>query len=198
MSDFYRQIGQWPGERRVLLVLGGFVLVPIPYLGPVLALSVCLLAFLSHLAVGSAAATQRRHRTYQPVRITETVLYPFDGLQEVVGKSHYYPGIHRVVSAWRNSGAADAPILAILRPEPGNPFDSNAVRVDLRFGDVTETCGHIPAYLAARWGDGLRPLLDLGRQPVAHAAVFGGTLEKPDYGIWLSSEPALRRPRFRA
>ncbi|MDJ0325109.1 hypothetical protein QMG61_15190 [Cryobacterium sp. PH31-AA6] len=129
--------------------------------------------------------------------ITDTVFYPFEGLQEVVGESHYHSGIHRVVSAWKTMGTADVPILAILRPEPFNPFDAHAVRVDLRFGDVTETCGHIPAYLAVGWGQGLRPHLDAGRQPVAHASVFGGTLEKPDYGVWLSSERALRRPRFR-
>lgn len=182
----------------MLLVAGGFVLLPIPSLGPVLGLAAWSLAILSHLSMGSRSAAQRRQRTYQPVPITETVFYPFDGLQEIVGELHYSAGIHRVVSAWTSSGSPDAPILAILRPEPGNPFDAHAVRVDLRFGDLTETCGHIPAYLAAGWDQGLRPHLDAGRQPVAHASVFGGTLEKPDYGVWLSSAPSLRRPRFRS
>lgn len=196
MIDLYRQIGQWPKWSRVLLAVGGFLLFSIPYIGPVLGLSVWLLAFLSHLSMKSQGTTKRGHRTYEPVQITESVFYTFDGQQEVVGESHYHAGIDRVVSAWKNSGAADTPILAILRPEPGNPFDVDAVRVDLWFGDVTEPCGHIPAYLAAAWGRGLRPHLDAGRQPVAHASVYGGTPEKPDYGVWLSSDSARKRPSF--
>ncbi len=176
MNVFDRKIGRRPGAGPARFVVD---------------------LVLSHVSMGTHGAAKRRHRTYEPVPITETVFYPFDGLQEVFGESHYYAGIHRVVSAWKDSGAADAPILAILRPEPGNPVDAHAVRVDLRFGDVTETCGHIPAYLAAGWGRGLRPHLEAGRQPVAHASVFGGTLEKPAYGVWLSTERALRRPRFR-
>lgn len=64
----------------------------------------------------------------------------------VVGESHYQEELGRQYRA--NGGSEhDVKVIAVLQPEPGNPFDPNAVAVHVG-GDLV---GYLPRDLAAEY-----------------------------------------------
>ena len=60
---------------------------------------------------------------------------------EVAGESFYRAGLERIAGA----GDSSRPLTAHLRPDPDNPYDRNAVRVEIE----GEMVGHLPRELAA-------------------------------------------------
>jgi hypothetical protein len=122
---------------------------------------------------------------YLPVVPTAFHGIASDEPMEVVGESRYHDGIHRVVSAWREGGSEEGQLIAFWFAEPGNPFDKNAVRVLLAFENIHATCGYLPKEQAYRFSQAVRNAADLGQIPALHARAFGGTSDKPNYGIWM-------------
>jgi hypothetical protein len=122
---------------------------------------------------------------YLPVAPTSIHGMASDEPMEVVGESRYHDGIDRVVSAWREDGSKEGLLVAFWFAEPGNPFDKNAVRVLLAFGNIHETCGYLPKEQGYQFSPAVRKAADAGLLPALHARAFGGTPGKHNYGIWL-------------
>lgn len=115
-------------------------------------------------------------------------LVPSDGeAYEVVGESRYQDGIRRVLRE-RESDSDPSPLSAMLIPEPRNPADHSAVRVDLFHNEAVEKCGYLPRDQARQWHGPLLRNADEGYVTVMTARVFGGSPQKPFYGVWLGHE----------
>ncbi len=120
-------------------------------------------------------------------RVPGTVRLSSDGRLSVVGESHYQPALHAAVAGRNAQGFDNAvPVTAVLVPEPSNPYDGNAVRVDV--------AGRLVGYLARE--DAVQyqpPLLDLaqrGLQGACPAFICSGGAGM--YGIWLHIAPPDR------
>lgn len=95
----------------------------------------------------------------------------------VVGESHYQRTIRKA--------RRQQPLWALLVPEDDNRHDSSAVRVDLHIAGRWMPAGHLSRENARKW----RP--EILRSPVwvmLPAAVFGGTRDKPELGVWIGEE----------
>ncbi|NBH01656.1 HIRAN domain-containing protein [Amycolatopsis sp. SID8362] len=125
----------------------------------------------------------------QPPQFSEVRLrlvpLPDDGRLNVVGESHYQEAL-AVVAGGRTCGATfdeHIPVVAVLVPEPENPWDENAVRVDVLMGNRSLKVG----YLSAGWAEDYQPeLLELraeGALGTCPARVTGGGDKY--YGIYL-------------
>ncbi len=105
------------------------------------------------------------------------------GSVEVVGESYYQPALR--AAARGRSGWEAPPVAAVLVPEPRNPHDEHAVRVDVN----GRTVGYLPRGIAPPYQ---RELLKLDGRGVAGscpARVTGGG-EGYFYGICLDLAPA--------
>jgi hypothetical protein len=125
----------------------------------------------------------------QPPQFTEVRLrlvpLPDEGRLNVVGESYYQEAL-KLVTGGRVSGATfddHIPVVAVLVPEPENPWDENAVRVDVLMGNRSLKVG----YLSSGWAEDYQPeLLKLrteGALGTCPARVTGGG--KKYYGIYL-------------
>lgn len=104
---------------------------------------------------------------------------------EVVGESFYQDALWRIAGAKRGQPVRKRAV-AVLVPEPYNPYDSNAIRVDIDGLQV----GHLSASNAIRYGPGLRALMDRHRGYIAlNAIVVGGGHGREHLGVWLSHDP---------
>ncbi|MGX9348183.1 hypothetical protein [Microbacterium sp. KNMS] len=165
----------------VLVVLVASLVSQVPAVGPVLALAlvgVALWWFFKRVA----PERDRAYADYAPKPITGVAELALDRL-EVRGEASYYVGIARAVSI------AGRDLAAILAWEPKNPHSTNgnAVRVDLAAGDERITCGYVPAEHSAAIAAEVRANADKGLATAMSAAVFGGTADKPNYGVVLGT-----------
>ena len=94
----------------------------------------------------------------------------------IVGESNYQPELRLCVDCddWGCFGTA-----ALLRTEPENPYDKNAVAVILSTGCV----GYIARDDLPKWRPFVAAQEELGRVPVVTASIIGGG--EHDYGLWL-------------
>lgn len=113
------------------------------------------------------------------------VSLPDDGRLGVVGESYYQEAL-RLVAGGRVIDASfedHLPVVAVLVPEPENPWDENAVRVDVLMGSRTLKVG----YLSRGWAEEYQPeLLKFRAEGVlgtCPARVTGGG--EKYYGIYL-------------
>jgi hypothetical protein len=107
----------------------------------------------------------------------------------VVGESHYQDAI------WRQAGAARGAevrceSIAILVPEPENPFDPDAIAVVLPAGKA----GYLSREDAAQYLPGLRALMAKHGAPIAvRCVIIGGGYNGQQakmLGVWLDHDPA--------
>lgn len=71
-------------------------------------------------------------------------------------------------------------MVVILRREPQNPHDSNAVAIDVQTTSGVHTIGYLGRKVAAE----IAPLMDKGIQiPARIARKYGGTNSHPYYGV---------------
>jgi hypothetical protein len=105
---------------------------------------------------------------------------------EVVGESNYQAQLTRIVGNPNDDGV-DVPCLALLVPEPTNPYDRNAVRVDIDGGTV--------GYLARQDAVLFKQRLDShglsDATTSAPAVVLGGRkieVGRTQYCVWLEME----------
>lgn len=92
--------------------------------------------------------------------------------QEVAGESHYLDALRRLVGPVGEEGA-EIWTDAVLRPEPKNRHDSNAVAVVC----AGETVGYLPKEDAREYAAPLSALVAAGWQPVTRARVWAGRRE---------------------
>ena len=83
-------------------------------------------------------------------------LYSGDETLEVVGESNYQDALRRIVDSPLGDAVRHA-VVAVLVPEPSNPYDSNAINVQIE--------GSIIGYLSRNDRDHLRT-----GPPLAHGA----------------------------
>jgi hypothetical protein len=133
------------------------------------------------------AATTQAPDEARPASLARFTDYPLvgDSRMAVVGESHYQDAIRDAVHGESREDGIE--VEARIVREPTNAFDPNAVRIDVN--------GRTVGYIARTEAPLLRPrLIDLERQglrPVCRASVFGGSPDKPNYGIWLRASFAL-------
>ena len=127
-------------------------------------------------------------KSYAPVVPTQAMGFTDGEDWEVVGESRYLDRIRRI-KAVMDADAEGGTLCAKLIAEPLNEFDRQAVRVDLVWGYERETCGYLPREQAYR----LQPLViqaaDDGLLVFRQAALYGGTPDRPNIGVWLSPPP---------
>lgn len=97
--------------------------------------------------------------------------------EEDVGKEFYGSLDDKIVGVRYYNGVATVGEYVILRREPSNPYDSNAIRVDNVFGNQI---GHIPRNLAAK----LAPYIDRGE--VELEGILSGAIGHFDCPIRIS------------
>lgn len=108
------------------------------------------------------------------------------GRQAVVGESHYQPAL---VAAAAGTQVAEGDfsggpeVIAALVPEPRNPHDRNAVRVDI----AGRTVGYLPREDAARYVRPLGALAQRGVLGTCPARIMGGG--DLWYGVFLQLAP---------
>lgn len=109
-----------------------------------------------------------------------------EGRVPVAGESYYQRALKLVAQgrAFPEDFDAHLAVQATLVPEPDNPWDSNAVRVDVVLGHQTLKVGYLPASRAARYQPRLLSLAAAGVQGVCPARICGGGDDR-DYGIYL-------------
>ncbi|MEE6260970.1 HIRAN domain-containing protein [Plantactinospora sonchi] len=89
---------------------------------------------------------------------------------EIVGESHYYPHIRRLLGTGAlTRDSREVMTVAQLVPEPRNRFDPNAIGVYVGGGQV----GHLPREQAVRYSPVLLRLVDEGWTPQVAARVYG-------------------------
>ena len=133
-------------------------------------------------------------KAYAPVVPTRAMGFTDGEEWEVVGESRYLDRILRI-KALMEADEEGGTLFAQLIAEPMNEFDRHAVRVDLVWGYERETCGYLPREQAYR----LQPLVvqaaDDGLLVFRQAALYGGTPERPNIGVWLSPPPTSQDSR---
>jgi hypothetical protein len=99
----------------------------------------------------------------------------------VVGESHHQLTLRRIADG-KNGPGVDVLFRAWLLPEPGNPYDANAVAI------VTDDAKRV-GYLAREWAKEYHsPLADLQSEdyaPYCVATVIGGYGHKKSHGVLL-------------
>ena len=109
---------------------------------------------------------------------------PGDYLIEVVGESHYQANLARICGKRKEDGE-DKIIQAVLILENSNPYDKNAVRVDIR----GLTVGYLSRKHAIQWRIALKQLGHRQAAGVCSANIRGGwdqgNGDQGFYGVWL-------------
>lgn len=106
---------------------------------------------------------------------------------EVVGESIYHEEIARVIAA-RDTDTDPSLVMAFLIHEDLNPFDHHAIRVDLFSGSEVGTAGYFAREQAFIFYTLIRQYADIGALVVASAKIFGGTPDKPNFGVWIGDD----------
>lgn len=105
-----------------------------------------------------------------------------DGRVSVVGEANYQPAL-RAAAGGRSVAPGDfenaIPVHAVVIPEPSNPYDQNAVRVEVN----RNTVGYLPRDLAEEYQPVLLNLVQQGQLGWCSGRVMDG--ERGLYGIWL-------------
>jgi len=112
-------------------------------------------------------------------------------LVDVVGESFCQDAIEAVSGGRTEDGGAVPLVTAQLVREPDNPYDPNAVRVDIG----GQCCGHIPRADARDYHSTINALAAIGRPASCRAWLTGGwqrgILDKGYFGIRLDVHPNL-------
>jgi hypothetical protein len=106
------------------------------------------------------------------------------GPLSAVGESQYQPALRRVAKSGRLCWAT-------LVAEPDNPFDSNAVAVQIQ----GETVAYLSRTDARRYQSRLRTLTEPMRVP---AKLIGGTRRKPSFGVLVDCRELEAMPKPKA
>ena len=191
----------------IVVVLIAAALSEIPVVGSFLALVVLAGAGFAHWAmrrhesVESAGATAPTRGTSGPKALPvepvapdgPTVMLMSRGRQGVAGEAYNHATIARVVGRRRVSPAGDwdsgLEVTALLRREPSNRHDRNAVRVDLLGPHGPGKAGYLPADVAPAWRGVLLEVERQGAVAACRARVFRGGNKRRDFVVVLRLAP---------
>jgi hypothetical protein len=96
----------------------------------------------------------------------------------IVGESFHEATIRQVHRRY-----ADGEFEIVLRPDPGNPYDRNAVAVHVD----GKLVGHLARDMAAEWQPMVLAAESEGFTVAGRAAIYGGTPDKPNLGVFGSA-----------
>lgn len=96
----------------------------------------------------------------------------FSEAVEVVGESNYQPALLAAAGGKTPDGAAKTEHIAVLVPEPFNPYDKNAVRVEIR--------GRLVGYVPKAKARELTAMIREARAPVGCRARITGGWDRGD------------------
>jgi hypothetical protein len=99
----------------------------------------------------------------------------------IVGESYRQTAL-RDLSAGRRLRGEEVRFTAAVTPEPTNPYDANAVRIDILNG---VQIGYLSREDAAAYALVLKTVIATGKQGVCRARLIGGTADKPSIGVLL-------------
>jgi hypothetical protein len=191
----------------IFVVLIAAALSAIPAVGPFLALLVLAGAGIAHWSMRRYEAAGSDGGTSQPDRGTAsvpavvatdgpTVMLMSRGRQGVAGEAYNRATIARVVGRRRIASAGDwdsgLEVTALLRREPSNRHDRNAVRVDLLGPDGPGKAGYLPADVAPTWRSTLLEIERQGAVAACRARVFRGGNTRGDFVVVLRLAPPER------
>ncbi len=97
----------------------------------------------------------------------------------MAGESHYQEALREI--AGTAEGEVRLEVTAALVPEPANPHDPNAVRVEIDGRLV----GYLPRAAAVAYGQLVREPAERGRTAVCEAMVAGRGGETSNLGVFL-------------
>ena len=128
--------------------------------------------------------------TLASVETIEATFYPGDEPLEVVGESHYQDALWSIVGG-RRRDAVRYEAVAVLEPEPNNPYDPNAIRVLVEGHHI----GHLSREDAAAYRPGLLRLIEGSptRRVALEAQIVGGGPQRDGLGflgVFLDHDPA--------
>jgi hypothetical protein len=106
----------------------------------------------------------------EPEQARQVRLRRGTGDLEVAGEKYYEKSLKHV---WKLAEDHDH-IPVALDPEPSNPKDPNAVRVDLLASGMAFPVGHLPAGVATPYAHALLPLYEQGLVGVGEAKLWKG------------------------
>ncbi len=189
------------------MVLIAAALSAIPAVGPFLALLVLAGAGFAHWSMrryedarsdGVTAKPERGNSAVPEVAAPDgpTVMLMSRGRQGVAGEAYNRASIARVVGRRRIAPAGDwdsgLEVTALLRREPSNRHDRNAVRVDLLGPDGPGKAGYLPADVAPAWRSVLQEIERQGAVTSCRARVFRGGNARGDFVVVLRLAPPER------
>lgn len=127
-----------------------------------------------------------------PLPPSDLVAYLLNGAGRVgvVSRPHHQAAMRDAVARW----AAQQPrapgekirLAVALLPEPGNPYDPQAVSVHI---DGCGQVGHLTRTDARAYRAVLHEIDRRGHYAVCRAAIFGGGGAALHYGVWLDLAP---------
>lgn len=145
-------------------------------------------------AAGTSSPSTRPAQPPSP----STTVFLLDGQDdlEVVGESAHQVSLWHLAHA-KSGDKVRCDIIAVLVPEPTNPYDPNAVAVHIE----GQAVGHLPRAIAAQYLPGLRRLMTARHGYAALRGVIVGGGYYADgpgrLGVWLEHNPAdfgIRQP----
>lgn len=153
------------------------------------------MSFLSNTLKGfiSGFSTNNKSTNNQPVTITPQFHWPkFNGHSfecEVIGESHYQKHL-KSIAGKHGKDSANREVIALLLPEPKNPYDKNAIRVFIEENLV----GYLAKENAKLFLSRLEAInLQKTAPTTCNAKIMGGFIkengEKASYGVLLDIEP---------
>ncbi|WP_116412608.1 hypothetical protein [Subtercola boreus] len=167
----------WPGWFRGALLVAAFFSLFLPHIGWLATftfLGAALISFRASAALGREDALLRSELLEVPVgepvsAVEVEIEHPF----EVYATDFHQAGILAVVEARAALSEPGEPLFASLELEPNNPFDSNAVRVELLFYYGSQKVGYLPPGLSRGWAAQLRPHILDAEQVIVPATILG-------------------------
>ncbi|MDF2442636.1 MAG: hypothetical protein JWR01_839 [Subtercola sp.] len=173
----------WPGWFRGALLVAAFFALFLPHTGWLATLALVVAALISFRASAALRHDDDLLRSElrdvpvgDPVSTIEVEIeHPF----EVYATDFHQEGILAVVEARTALAEPGEPLFASLELEPNNPFDSNAVRVELLLYYGSQKVGYLPPGLSREWAAQLRPHI-LGSEQVIVAATILGAGSRSD------------------
>jgi len=132
----------------------------------------------------------------QPVALYGLILLG-DGCyeREVVGESHYQDALERICGG-RTDASANLTCLARLSPEPTNPHDRNAIRVNIDAFTVGYLSRKDAARYCASFRASPRPLQPVWCNAIIRGGWDRGSRGSGSFGVWLDfTWPIAARPR---
>jgi hypothetical protein len=190
-----------------------FVLLAIPGVGVLLALTVVTAGILGHSKLRSGNLNHNHVRRTDrgkdvvdeapiPIENVRTLIHlASGGRQRVAGESYRTEAIRRIIGSRRVPGVGDWDAglreTALLEREPTNPHDPNAIRVLLRDGHEYVKVGYLPHDDAPAWQPVLREVERHGALAACQASIYRARTRHRTYSVVLHlPEPVAALPGY--